>query len=123
MSVSKPKHAGDRDPIKQGNYKQYWTYRNEYNRDKNTRTNIYRSNTRHGGEQQGNPWQDNFKNVITLKQKTTVIKVMNHQEIVDTLVEVLISINGWTSSTETMIIPEIKDNDGINSFLVNSPSQ
>ena len=54
MSVSKPKHAGDRDPNKQENSIQYRTYyRNEYSQDKNKRRNFNRSNTRHGGEQQG----------------------------------------------------------------------
>ena len=54
MSVSKPKHAGERDPNKQENNIQYRTYYgHEYNRDKKKRTNIYRSNTRHEGEQQG----------------------------------------------------------------------
>ena len=51
MSVSKSKHACDRDPNKQENNIYYRTYRDEYNQDKNKRTNIYRSNTRHGGDQ------------------------------------------------------------------------
>ena len=50
MSVSKSKDAGERDPNKQENNIQYWTYWNEYNLDKNKRTNIYKSNTRHGGD-------------------------------------------------------------------------
>ena len=116
MSVSKSKHAGDRDPNKQENNIQYLTYyRNEYNRDKNKRTNICRSNTRHGGDQQGynrNPRQDNSNNANN-----------ESEEIGDTLVEVLTSINRQTSSTETIIVPEKQDNDGMNSFLVNSPSQ
>ena len=55
MSVSKPKKArGCQRPNKQENNIQYQTYyRNEYNRDKNKRRNIYRSDTGHGGEQQG----------------------------------------------------------------------
>ena len=116
MSVSKSKHAGDRDPNKRENNIQYLTYyRNEYNRDKNKRTNICRSNTRHGGDQQGynrNPRQDNSNNANN-----------ESEEIGDTLVEVLTSINRQTSSTETIIVPEKQDNDGMNSFLVNSPSQ
>ena len=78
MSVSKPKHAGDRDPNKQENSIQYRTYyRNEYSQDKNKRRNFNRSNTRHGGEQQGynrNPRQGNSNNVITFKQTSN-----NHQ--------------------------------------------
>ena len=41
------------------------------------RTNIYRYNTRHGGDQQGynrNPRQDNSNNTITFKQESD-----NHQ--------------------------------------------
>ena len=53
MSLSKPKQAGDRNPNKHENNKQHRTYcQNEYNRDKNKRRNIYRFNTRYGGEQQ-----------------------------------------------------------------------
>ena len=41
MSVSKPKHVGDRDPNEQENNIQYQTYyRNEYNRDINKRRKI-----------------------------------------------------------------------------------
>ena len=44
MSVSKAKHAGERDPNKHENNIQYRTYyRHEYNRDKKKRTNIYRT--------------------------------------------------------------------------------
>ena len=54
MLVSKSKHAGDRDSNKQVNNIHYQTYyRNDYNQDKNKRTNIYRSDTRHEGDQQG----------------------------------------------------------------------
>ena len=45
------------------------------------------------------------------------------KEIGDTSVDVLTSINHRTSSTETIIAPETQDKDGMNSFLVNSPSQ
>ena len=90
MSVSKSKHAGDRDPNKQENNIHYRTYyRNEYNRDKNKRTNIYRSNTRHGGDQQGydrNPRQDNSNNAITFKQKSNNHQNNESKEIGDTLV-------------------------------------
>ena len=127
MSVSKPKHAGDTDPNKQENNIQYQIiYRNVYNRDKIKRTSIYRSNTRHGGEQQGynrNPRQDNCNNAITFEQKSNNYQNNESEEIVDTLVEVLTSINRRTPSTETIIVPETQDNDGMNSFLVNSPSQ
>ena len=72
MSVSKPKHASVKDSDKQENNIQYQIYyRNEYNRDKNKRSNIYRSNTGNGEEQQvcsKNPRQDNFNNVITFQQ-------------------------------------------------------
>ena len=52
----------------------------------------------------------------------------NHQnneseEIRDTIVEVLTSINHRPSITETKIVPETQDNDRMNSFLVNNPSQ
>ena len=47
---------------------------------------------------------------------------MNHK-IGDTLVEDLTLINCWTSSTEIIIVPEVQDNDRINSFVVNSLSQ
>ena len=48
---------------------------------------------------------------------------MNSEEIGDTLVQVLTSINRRTLSTETIIVPQTQDNDGMNSFLVNNPSQ
>ena len=58
MSVSKPKHASFRDPDIQENNIQYQTYcRNEYNRDKDKRRNIYRSNTGHRATRK----QQNFK--------------------------------------------------------------
>ena len=52
----------------------------------------------------------------------------NHQnneseEIRDTIVEVLTSINHRPSITETIIGPEIQNNDRMNSFLANNPSQ
>ena len=126
MSVSKSKHAGDRDPNKQEHNIQYRTYySNEYNRDKNKRTNIYRSNTTHGGDQQGhnrNPRQNNSKNALTFKQKTRNHQNNESEEIGDTLVQVLTSINCRTSSTKTTIVPETQDNDGMNSFLMKSPS-
>ena len=127
MSVSKPKHAADRDPNKQENNIQYRTYyRNEYNQDKNKRRNIYRSNTRHRGEQQRynkNQRQDNSNNVITFKQTSNNHQNNESEEIGDTLVEVLTSINRRTWSTETIIVPKTQDNDRMNSVLVNSPSQ
>ena len=77
-SVSKSKQAGDRDSNKQENSIHFQTcYRNKYNRDKSKRTNIYRSNARHGGDQQRynrNSRQDNSNNAITFKQKSS-----NHQ--------------------------------------------
>ena len=110
MLVSKPKQAGGRDPKNQENNIQYWTYyRNEYNQDTNKRTNIYGSNTRHRGEQQGynrNPRQDNSHDAITFKQKRNNHQNNESEEIVDTLVEVLTLINGWASTTETIIVPE-----------------
>ena len=127
MSVSKPKHAGDRDPNKQENSIQYQTYyRNEYNRDKSKRRNIYRSNTGQGGEQQGynrNPRQENSNNVTFFKQTSNNHQNNESEEIGDILVDVLTSINRQTSSTETIIVPETLDNDRMNYFLVNSPSQ
>ena len=52
----------------------------------------------------------------------------NHQnneseEIRDTIVEVLTSINHRPSITETIIGPETQNNDRMNSFLANNPSQ
>ena len=62
MLVSKPKHAGARDPDKQENNIQYRTY----NRDKNKRRNICRSNTGNGGEQQGYNRKRRKDNSLTL---------------------------------------------------------
>ena len=125
MSVSKSKHVSDRDPNKQENNNQYRTYyRNEYNQDKSKRTNIYRSKTRHGGDQQGYiriPKQDNSNNVLNFKQKSDNHQNNESEQIGETLVEVLTSINCQTSSIETIIVPET--HDGMNSFLVNSLSQ
>ena len=109
MLVSKPKQAGGRDPKNQENNIQYWTYyRNEYNQDTNKRTNIYGSNTRHRGEQgyNRNPRQDNSHDAITFKQKRNNHQNNESEEIGDTLVEVLTLINGWASTTETIIVPE-----------------
>ena len=52
----------------------------------------------------------------------------NHQnneseEIRDTIVEVLTSINHRPSITEIIAVLETQDNDRMNSFLVNNPSQ
>ena len=52
----------------------------------------------------------------------------NHQnneseEIRDTIVEVLTSINHRPSITETIIGPETQNNDRMDSFLVNIPPQ
>ena len=125
MSVSKSKHVSDRDLNKQENNNQYRTYyRNECNQDKSKRTNIYRSKTRHGGDQQGYnrvPKQDNSNNVLTFKQKSDNHQNNESEQIGETLVEILTSINCQTSSIETIIVPET--HDGMNSFLVNSPSQ
>ena len=67
-----------------------------------------------------NPRQGNS---ITFIQKSNNHQNNESEEIGDTLVEILTSINRRTSSTETIIIAETQDNDGTNSFLVNSPSQ
>ena len=40
-----------------------------------------------------------------------------------TLEEALTLVNCLKSCTETAIVPETQDNDKMNSFLVNSPSQ
>ena len=88
--------------------------------------NIYRSNTGHGGEQQAsnrNPRHDNFRNVITFQKTNSNHQNNESEEIGDTLVEVLTSINRQKSSTETIIVPETQDNDRMNSSLVKSPSQ
>ena len=93
MPVSKPKQVGDRNPNKKGNNILYRThYRNEKNRDKNKRRNIYRSNTRYGEKQhryKRNSRQENSRNLITFKQTNN--NHQNHES--DTLVEVLTSIN------------------------------
>ena len=94
MSVSKPKHAGDRDPNKHENNMQHRTYcQNEYNRDKNKRKKIYRFNTRYGGEQQG---YNRKGNVITFKQTSNNHQSNESEEIGDVLVEVLTLINRQT---------------------------
>ena len=127
MSVSKSKHAGDRDPNKQENNIHYRTYyRNEYNQEKNKRTKIYRSNTRHARDQQRyniNPRQDNSNTAITFKQKSNNHQNNESKKIEDTLVEVIGSINQRKWSTETIIVPEIQDNNRMNCFLINVPSQ
>ena len=127
MSLSKPNHAVVRDPNKEENNIQYRTYyRSEYNRDRNNRRNIYRSNTAHGGQQRGyskNSRQDHSNNVRTFQQSNNNHQNNESEEIGDTLVEALTSINCRTSSAETIIVSETQDNDRMNSFLVNSPSQ
>ena len=56
--------------------------------------------------------------------KTTAIKTYNGSgEVRNILVKALTSISRQTSSTEIVIVPETQDNDRMNSFLVNSPSQ
>ena len=126
MSVSKPKHASVRDPGKQENNIQYKTYyQNDYNWDKNKRKNIYRFNAGLEGEQQicsRNPRQNNFNNVIKFQQTNSNHQNHESEEIGDTLVEVLTSINHQPLSTETIVVPEIQDNDRLNSFWVNSSS-
>ena len=59
-----------------------------------------------------------------IKFQQTNSNHQNHEseEIGDTLVEVLTSINHQPLSTETIIVPEIQDNDRLNSFWVNSSS-
>ena len=126
MSVSKPKHSGDRDPNKQEKNIQYRKYYlNEYNQNKCKRRKIYESNTRNRGEQQRynrNPWQGNSNNVITYTQRSNNHQNIESEEIGDTLVEVSSSINRRTLTTEAIIVPEKEDNDRMSSFLVNSTS-
>ena len=113
ISVSKPKHAGVRNPNKQENSIQYRTYyRNEYNGEKNKRRIIYRSNTGHVGYKK-NARHDNPNNVVTFKQTSNNHENNKSKEIRDTLAEVLTSINRRTSST---IFPETQHNDRMNSF-------
>ena len=85
MSVSKSKHASDRDPNKQEHNIHYRTYyRNEYNRDNNKRTKIYKSNTRHERDQQRyniTPRQGNSEDAINLNKQTTIIKIMNLKKL------------------------------------------
>ena len=61
--------------------------------------------------------------MITFQQINSNNQNNSPEEIGDTLVEVLTSINCQTSSTETIIVSETQDNDRMNSFLVNNPSQ
>ena len=61
--------------------------------------------------------------MITFQQINSNNQNNSPEEIGDTLVEVLTSINCQTSSTETTIVSETQDNDRMNSFLVNNPSQ
>ena len=113
MSVSKPKHSGDRDPNKQEKNIQYRKYyQNEYNQNKCKRRKIYESNTRNRGEQQRynrNPWQGNSNNVITYTQRSNNHQNIESEEIGDTLVEVSSSINRRTLTTEAIIVPEKED--------------
>ena len=51
------------------------------------------------------PWQDNSMNEITFKQKSNNHKINESEEIGDTLVEVLTSINCRTLNTENIIGP------------------
>ena len=56
--------------------------------------------------------------------QTTTIKIYNGSgEVRNILVKVLTSISRRKSSTEIVIVPETQDNDRMDSFLVNSPSQ
>ena len=111
MSVSKPKHAGVREPNKQkynrqDQYYQYYQYyyqyyRNEYNLDKNKRRNIYRYNNGHTGEQQvydRNPRQDNFSNVITFQQTNSNHQNNESEKTGHMLVEVLTTIIDYNNS-------------------------
>ena len=121
------KHGGARDLNKQENKIQCRTYcRSDYNRDKNNIENNCRCSIGHGGGQQRynrNPRQDNSNNVITLQLANSNNQNHESEEIGDILAEVLTCINCRRSSTETIIVPETQDNDRMNSFLVNSPSQ
>ena len=47
----------------------------------------------------------------------------NESEKTGGTLEVLTLVNCLKSCTETAIVPETQDNDKMNSFLVNSPSQ
>ena len=58
-----------------------------------------------------------------IKQASNNHQSNESEEIGDVLVEVLTLINRQTSITETIIVPETQDNDGINSFSGNIPSQ
>ena len=61
--------------------------------------------------------------MITFQQISSNNQNNSSEEIGDTLVEVLTSINCQTSSTETTIVSKTQDNDRMNYFLVNNPSQ
>ena len=72
MSISKPKHTGNKDSNKQENNIHYQTY--------------YRSDTRQGGYQQGynrNPRQDNSNNAKTFKQNSNNYQNNESEEIGD----------------------------------------
>ena len=126
MSIDESKNRGVRQPYKQDNNTQYRRYnRNDYNRDRSNRTHRYRSNTEREGDQHENnrnQRQENFNNEI-VHQRNNDQDSNESQEVSKTMVEVLSSLNGSTSSTETVIVAETQSNEEINSFLVRSPSQ
>ena len=61
--------------------------------------------------------------MITCQETSRNYQNNESEEIGDTQVKVLNSINHRTSSTGTIIVPETQDNDRMISFLVKSPSQ
>ena len=61
--------------------------------------------------------------MITFQQINCNNQNNSSEETGDTLVEVSTPINCQTSSPETTIVSETQDNDRMNSFLVNNPSQ
>ena len=61
--------------------------------------------------------------MITCQETNSNYQNNESEEIGDTQVKVLKSINHRISSAGTIIVPETQDNDRMVSFLVNSPSQ
>ena len=117
MSESKQKNTGVREPDKQENNIKYQTYyRNEYNETK-TKEKIFadlildmEESNKYTTAIQG---KKNFNNEITFQQINSSLQNSESEEIEDKIIEVLISINCQTSSTEAMIFPETQDHTKI----------
>ena len=124
MSINQPR-SNSRQPLMEDNtnYRRY--NRDDYNRDRHSRNNRLRPGNEHEREQtqnRRNERQENFNN-RTIDQRNNDQTNDESEEVGNTLVEMLTSINRRTSSTETVIVCDTQDNEEMNSFLVRSPSQ